>query len=246
MHLIRSIGVLAAAVAAAAVVATLSAASAQTLASPTPAASVRATAKPSMSPQIQPPRPPATLAPAATRPALGPAVEITPADNGTTITVDLNQQITLRLGADLNWTVIYTPEGILKAVPGVNARTRDVQAILYAAAPGTVEIDAEGKPICNPGQPCPLIISLFKATVVVKGGATTQQQPGAPTGAGTTAQQPASGPAAPPAPATARAIQLPNTGGHAAGNGTALAAILVGAAVALAAGGALALRRAGR
>src|SRR4051794_30079412 len=62
-----------------------------------------------------------------------PTVEITPADNGSTIRVVVGQGVTVRLGATLQWTVSYDPPGVLLAVPGVNTTTRDVQAILRAA-----------------------------------------------------------------------------------------------------------------
>lgn len=156
-------------------------------------------------------------------------IEITPNDNGKTFQIAVGQTILVRLGTELDWTVTFDPPGILRAVPGVGALVRGVQALVRGEQPGTVTIQAQGKPICNPGQACPLFIAVFKATVVVSsaqtGGGTVSQQPSAapPLGATTntggpvrTASQPASAPAAAP---QAGAIQgrpadvaLPNTG----------------------------------
>lgn len=173
------------------------------------------------------------------------AIAITGADNGRTFNVVVGQQVTIRLGAGLNWTVSYDPTGILVAVPGVNTLARDVQGILRAAQPGTVTITATGKPICTTGQACPQFVTLFTATVVVA-------PAGAPSG-GTAGQQPASPgrtqrPAAPATiapsavrPAPPAGVQLPNTGGAGPANGhdgrlVLGAALALGLAAALGAG----------
>jgi MYXO-CTERM domain-containing protein len=200
-------------------------------------ASVPATPEPSLSatppvaaPPPAAPQPNAPASPPAGRPAVnGPTITITQQDSGRTFNVSLNQQVIVQLGATLDWSVSYQPQGILLAVPGVNTLTRGTQAILYAAAPGTATITAQGRAICTAGQPCPQFVTQFQATVIVAG--TAAQQPSAP---GVGQQSPPS--ASPPS----QPIRLPNTGGE---SGDAPVPQLIGIALLLALAGVAAWRR---
>jgi hypothetical protein len=153
-------------------------------------------------------------------------VDISSASNDETIHVLLNQPIFVELATDLTWTFSYQPADIVCEVPGSGPTSlpAGVQAFLYAAAPGTVTIAADGHPICTPGQACPQFVRRFSVTVVVSAASST-----APSPPGASASPP-SGP-----------IRLPNTGRH---DLAAPVALLLGASLTLAVAGLAAFRRA--
>jgi hypothetical protein len=171
------------------------------------------------------------------------AIEITPSDDGQTLQVVVGQGVTVRLGSTLQWQVSFNPPDVLQAVPGVNTTTRDVQAILRAAHPGTAVMTAQGKPVCNPGQACPQLVQQVTVTVVVSpasGGTAATAAPAPTTG---TAGTPIAAATRPPATATRPpSVQLPNTG-KAENRGTWIAVAASAAAALLSALAALALRR---
>jgi hypothetical protein len=153
-------------------------------------------------------------------------VDISSTSNDETIHVLLNQPIFVELATDLTWTFSYQPADIVCEVPGSGPTSlpAGVQAFLYAAAPGTVMITADGRPICTPGQACPQFVQRFSVTVVVSAASST-----APSPPGASASPP-SGP-----------IRLPDTGRH---DLAAPVALLLGASLALAIAGFAAFRRA--
>jgi hypothetical protein len=153
-------------------------------------------------------------------------VDISSASNDETIHVLLNQPIFVELATDLTWTFSYQPADIVCEVPGSGPTSlpAGVQAFLYAAAPGTVTIAADGHPICTPGQACPQFVRRFSVTVVVSAASST-----APSPPGASASPP-SGP-----------IRLPDTGRH---DLAAPVALLLGASLTLAVAGLAAFRRA--
>jgi hypothetical protein len=153
-------------------------------------------------------------------------VDISSASNDETIHVLLNQPIFVELATDLTWTFSYQPADIVCEVPGSGPTSlpAGVQAFLYAAAPGTVTIAADGHPICTPGQACPQFVRRFSVTVVVSAAPST-----APSPPGASASPP-SGP-----------IRLPDTGRH---DLAAPVALLLGASLTLAVAGLAAFRRA--
>jgi hypothetical protein len=153
-------------------------------------------------------------------------VDISSSSNDETIHVLLNQPIFVELATDLTWTFSYQPADIVCEVPGSGPTSLPAggQAFLYAAAPGTVTITADGRPICTPGQACPQFVQRFSVTVVVSAASsTTPSPPGA-------AASPRSGP-----------IRLPNTGRH---DLTTPVAVLVVASLVLIVAGFAAFRRA--
>jgi hypothetical protein len=153
-------------------------------------------------------------------------VDISSTSNDETIHVLLNQPIFVELATDLTWTFSYQPADIVCEVPGSGPTSlpAGVQAFLYAAAPGTVTIAADGHPICTPGQACPQFVRRFSVTVVVSAASST-----APSPPGASASPP-SGP-----------IRLPDTGRH---DLAAPVALLLGASLTLAVAGLAAFRRA--
>lgn len=166
-------------------------------------------------------------------------IEITGDDNGRSFNAVVGQQVTVRLGSGLSWSVSYEPPGILVAVPGVNALAQGVQGILRAAQPGTVTVVGSGRPICKPGEICPQFVTRFTATIVVAPAGTSQQpagsartqQPTAPTTPGrvTPPTTPPVIRSSPPA-----GVRLPDTGRRAAGSPTApLSRLLLGAGLLL-------------
>jgi hypothetical protein len=167
-------------------------------------------------------------------------IEITSDDRGRTFNAVIGQQVTVRLGTGLAWTVSEEPAGILAPAPGVGAPPAGVQAVLRAAQPGTVTITGTGKPICKPGEFCPQFVTLFTATVVVApaGGG------GQPSASPARTQQPVTpGTVTPPSarPSPPTGVHLPNTGSG-AGAAADHASPLLGVALLLALAG-LALER---
>ena len=199
-------------------------------------------------------------APSAAPPVAG-AVEIGRGDTGKTVRIAVGQDVTVRLGTDLDWTVSIDPPGVLIAAPGVNALVRGVQGIYRGTRPGTATVSAEGRPHCNPGQVCAQFIEQVTVTVVVEaapgsGGAATpvpttaaptkpvSTTPARPAATGAAPGGPVQGvlqPTAPPPAHTGAPIVLPNTGSgqqraHDGGRGFLVVALLL-PATALMAGG---------
>jgi hypothetical protein len=94
---------------------------------------------------------------------------LTQASNGATITAATGDTVTLRLGADLDWSgdVGVSDNTVLQQLP--DALARGVQGVWRAVAPGTATVHATGRPICDPNAPCPQFLATFSAAVVVSG-----------------------------------------------------------------------------
>jgi len=108
------------------------------------------------------PDPPAPVAP-----AVAPA-RLTMAGNGSTVHLVRGQSLILALGS-LDWTVTFSDPGILQRVPDAIV-VAGQQGQYEAVAVGSTRLQATGRPICNPGQACPMFIVDFMAAVDVAPG----------------------------------------------------------------------------
>lgn len=98
-----------------------------------------------------------------------PLVRVGRADAGTTISARVGDTIQIALGADLDWTVDPpAPAGILGPYAGPVTLIGGVQAHYSAVAPGTVTIEANGRPRCPAYTACTQVIVPFRATVAVR------------------------------------------------------------------------------
>jgi hypothetical protein len=104
---------------------------------------------------------------ASSAPASGPALRVTEADNGRTLTLQVGQTFLLALG-DLLWTVHVADPTVLARVPNVLV-VRGAQGLYRALRPGETTIHATGRPNCPSGQPCPMFVAAFDLTVRVTG-----------------------------------------------------------------------------
>ncbi|MCA1596690.1 MAG: hypothetical protein LC772_09750, partial [Chloroflexi bacterium] len=94
--------------------------------------------------------------------ALTAPVMIRQSDQNKTVTVHVGQIVALNLKDDLTWSVQNNTAPVLKPLGKLDAHAR-----LRAAAPGTVTLQAGGRPISHPGQMTAMFIILFKVTVRV-------------------------------------------------------------------------------
>lgn len=103
---------------------------------------------------------------------------LTMADNGTTLTVPVGDEVEVQLDPSLNWTVSVDNGWVLHALP----TPADAQALYEAVANGQAMISATGTAKCGPGMVCPLFAVEWSATVVVAdGGPSGGTTPGATT-----------------------------------------------------------------
>ncbi len=97
---------------------------------------------------------------------VGDMVVVTPQSNGSTIALKKNERFAIRLGDELNWTLLFSPSsGIVRVA---HTTTADgFQGVYEAAQNGTTTLTATGKPVCAPTQPCPQYLVENKVTFVV-------------------------------------------------------------------------------
>jgi hypothetical protein len=94
-------------------------------------------------------------------------VVVTTADNQKTITAHVGDHIQIALGTQFDWK-IDPPDGVVLVHPVQNyLLVRGTQAIWLANAVGRSSIKASGGVVCASGQPCPLLLAVFGATVEV-------------------------------------------------------------------------------
>jgi hypothetical protein len=92
---------------------------------------------------------------------------ITLADDGATVSVAVGEQVLVKLGTDLVWTVQMTDPTILVRVPGV-ALIVGAQGLYAAAKAGTTLVTAIGDAACRTAVPqCMVPSRLFSVTIVV-------------------------------------------------------------------------------
>ena len=100
---------------------------------------------------------------------------ITLADNGKTITLNVNETFLLNLGEGYDWDITIDDQTIFSRVVNVLV-VRGAQGIYVAHRPGNTTLTALGSPECLKSQPpCGRPSILFKVFVVVPG---QEQVPG--------------------------------------------------------------------
>ncbi|MDO8727607.1 MAG: hypothetical protein Q7J35_16190 [Candidatus Methanoperedens sp.] len=100
---------------------------------------------------------------------------ITLADNGRTITLNVNETFLLNLGEGYDWDITIDDQTIFSRVVNVLV-VRGAQGIYIAHRPGNATLTAVGSPECLKSQPpCGRPSILFKIFVVVPG---QEQVPG--------------------------------------------------------------------
>jgi hypothetical protein len=101
---------------------------------------------------------------------------ITSADDGTTITLRMQERFLLKLGEGYDWNVTIDDQTVLSRVVNVLV-VRGAQRIYVAIKPGLVALTAVGDPVCRkPNQPCEAPSRMFKLYVVVVGAPTPKAQ----------------------------------------------------------------------
>ncbi len=102
---------------------------------------------------------------------------ITLADNGRTITLNVNETFLLNLGEGYDWDITIDDQTIFSRVVNVLV-VRGAQGIYVAHRPGNATLTAVGSPECLKSQPpCGRPSILFKLYVVVPGQGQTQKTP---------------------------------------------------------------------
>lgn len=109
-----------------------------------------------------------TAATATPSPLPATRLELTLADNRTTVTVPLGSEVLLRLGDAYAWDVTVDNTATLALLTGPSLPT-GAQAFYRAAAPGTAVIRAAGDPVCRRSTPaCGMPSIAVEITVVVR------------------------------------------------------------------------------
>jgi hypothetical protein len=94
-------------------------------------------------------------------------VVVTTADNQKTVTAHVGDHIQIALGDQYTW-MLDPPDGVVLVHPVQNyLLVRGTQAIWLAHSVGRSAIKATGGVSCASGQPCPLLLAVFSATVEV-------------------------------------------------------------------------------
>lgn len=107
---------------------------------------------------------PAAAATSAASPYCSDATEITNADQGTTVTLHAGQCATLSLDPEWVWD---TPRSSSRAVLVYDVPTFVPDQVwgLQAGPAGTAKITSTGRPDCDPGEVCPMIVRLFEVDI---------------------------------------------------------------------------------
>jgi hypothetical protein len=95
-------------------------------------------------------------------------VVVTAADNQKTVTAHVGDHVQIALGTQYDWKV-DPPDGVVLVHPATQnyLLVRGTQAIWLANAVGRSTVRASGGVVCASGQPCPLLLAVFSATVEV-------------------------------------------------------------------------------
>ncbi len=91
---------------------------------------------------------------------------VTLADSGRTFSMRVGQDFTLALG-ELAWSIHQADPGILAPLP--SPLVPGQQGIYQAVRPGQTGLRGSGRPVCGPGQACPMFIVAFRITADVTG-----------------------------------------------------------------------------
>lgn len=98
---------------------------------------------------------------------VGDMVVVTPQSNGTTIALRKNERFAIRLGSELDWTLVFSPASGITRV--AHSTTADgFQGVYEAAQTGTTTLMATGKPVCTAQQACPQYLVEDNVTFVVR------------------------------------------------------------------------------
>jgi hypothetical protein len=101
-------------------------------------------------------------------PTAEPTVTITRASHQQTVRAHVGDHVQVALGEDINWQ-LEPPDGnvLVQEANRSYLLVRGTQAIWLAKSPGQSSVKATGGVNCPSGQPCPLLLAVFSATVVV-------------------------------------------------------------------------------
>jgi hypothetical protein len=100
--------------------------------------------------------------------SVGETPNITLADDGKTITLQIDQAFLLDLGEGYDWTVTIADQSIVSREIGV-LTIRGSQGLFKAHKPGRTTLTATGDPTCLKSQPpCAMPSKVFQLTIVVK------------------------------------------------------------------------------
>ena len=95
------------------------------------------------------------------------AVMITTAASNQVVRARVGDHIQIALGDQYNWE-LDAPDGVVLTRPVQSYMlVRGTQAIWLAQSPGRARVHAQGGVNCASGQPCPLLLAVFDATVEV-------------------------------------------------------------------------------
>ncbi len=95
---------------------------------------------------------------------------ITLADQGTTVTLQVNETFLLQLGEGYDWNISIDDQTVISREVNVMV-VRGAQGIYRAHKPGRTTLAAIGDPICRQSvPPCAAPSRLFRIYVVVSGG----------------------------------------------------------------------------
>ncbi len=129
---------------------------------------IYATTTPTVQPSSTPV--PTSTMPAATETPSGipstNALVVTLQNDGQTIHLKNGQSFLLKLGVDDSWTVTLSDPSVVSRIPNILV-IRGAQGVYLAHKPGTTTMTAVGKPVCNPGEVCPMLEIAFRVTLVV-------------------------------------------------------------------------------
>lgn len=90
---------------------------------------------------------------------------ITQQQNNSTVQLSVDQPFAVELGSSLSWSLQFSPAGLVKHVATSTSST--TQGVFVAHQPGTVNLIAEGRPICQKGQMCPQFITQDHFTLLI-------------------------------------------------------------------------------
>jgi predicted secreted protein len=94
---------------------------------------------------------------------------VTLADDGQTITLQVNETFLLKLGEGYDWNITIADQSIVNRVPNVLV-VRGAQGIYRANKEGSSTLSAIGDPFCRQARPpCAAPSRMFRINVVVAG-----------------------------------------------------------------------------
>ena len=97
-------------------------------------------------------------------------VILTNSSNGTSVIASKGELVVVELsGGSVRWSEAQAIQStrVLVRVSGSTSTTGSSKTTFRVANYGTAELDATGRPICNPAGGCPQYVLLWHATVVV-------------------------------------------------------------------------------